>query len=477
MNLSPTQKDRAAGVLLGQAIGDALGVPYEFAPRITPGTARMIGGGLGPYAPGEWSDDTQMAICIAEVAASGLDLTTDAALQRVAERFLQWRTSGATDVGNQINAVLTSTLRHHGPTLMLMRRLAKEQAVHDKAGNGALMRTGIVGITALDDRNRTALATRRVAELTHAHELCVESSILWSEAIRRAVVDGELNLRAGIDLVAPERLSFWSNTILEAEQFLPERFAKNGFTLTALQAAWSAIHHTRHLEGTPDHVEAALQLAISIGYDTDTVAAIAGALLGARYGVSGLPTDLARRVHGWPGLTGRDLVALASTIAAGRAPTEFRGRSMLTGTERPIAASHPHDPGVWLGTMADLSRCRELDVTAVVSLCRVGEPDIVATGVAPHKHVSVRLIDSEDPTANAHLAWTLTDAARTIATLRAEGERVLVHCVHAHHRTPAVALAYARLRGVDADEAASAIEAALEHPVDGLLWRTARSLP
>ena len=69
MNLTtPAQTDRAAGVLVGQAIGDALGVPYEF------GTARldaetgpqMIGGGLGNYAPGEWSDDTQMAEALSE---------------------------------------------------------------------------------------------------------------------------------------------------------------------------------------------------------------------------------------------------------------------------------------------------------------------------------------------------------------------------------------------------------------------------
>ena len=71
MKLTTLQKDRAAGVLLGQAIGDALGVPYEFGPKIAPGQAQMIGGGLGPYAPGEWSDDTQMAVCIAEVTASG----------------------------------------------------------------------------------------------------------------------------------------------------------------------------------------------------------------------------------------------------------------------------------------------------------------------------------------------------------------------------------------------------------------------
>ena len=73
--LASAQVDRAAGVLLAGAVGDALGVPYEFAPRFT-GDPQMIGGGLGPYEPGEYSDDTQMAVCVAEVAATGVDLSS-----------------------------------------------------------------------------------------------------------------------------------------------------------------------------------------------------------------------------------------------------------------------------------------------------------------------------------------------------------------------------------------------------------------
>ena len=81
--------DRAAGVLLGQACGDALGVPYEMAaPPV--GEAVMKGGGLGPYDPGEWSDDTQMTLCVAQVAAQGGDLTSPEALDQVAEAFTSW---------------------------------------------------------------------------------------------------------------------------------------------------------------------------------------------------------------------------------------------------------------------------------------------------------------------------------------------------------------------------------------------------
>src|SRR5215472_17580142 len=82
---------RAAGVLLGMAAGDALGSGYEFGPLPVPEPG-MIGGGLGNWEPGEWTDDTQMAICIAKVAATGrLDAVT------VGDEFLAWYRSGPAD--------------------------------------------------------------------------------------------------------------------------------------------------------------------------------------------------------------------------------------------------------------------------------------------------------------------------------------------------------------------------------------------
>ena len=99
MKLEVHQLDRAAGVLVGQACGDALRVPYESGSAPL-GEPEMKGGGLGPYAPGEYNDDTQMAVCIAEVAATGADLTSEEALDRIATRFLEWQHSGASDAGN-----------------------------------------------------------------------------------------------------------------------------------------------------------------------------------------------------------------------------------------------------------------------------------------------------------------------------------------------------------------------------------------
>lgn len=473
MDLTSAQKNRAAGVLLGQAIGDALGVPYEFGSAPLRGEAQMLGGGLGNYRPGEWSDDTQMAICIARATARGLDPLGEEVLDAAAQGFLEWYSDGPADIGNQTRAVLGRTSRIRGVAGRVMTEVSEEQARAGSAGNGALMRTGVVGLVAPDDPQRTALAAARFARLTHADRRCVESCIIWSEAVRVAVVHGRLDVRAGLVLLPEDRRREWVEYITDAEIQGPAAFTRNGFTVTALQAAWAAIHSTMDVQG-PDHVRAALQAAIEIGHDTDTVAAIAGALLGARYGVAGLPTDLARRVQGWPYWTrGRDLIGLALATATGGAVSWPARGSLVTGQSVSLAIPHPDDDGVLLGTEADIARATDLGVTAVVSLSRINADDLTAAGTAAGNHVEVWLVDSEDPAANSHLAWTLADAAWTVRELRRQGERVLLHCVAAHHRTPAVALAYSRLLGADPTEAATRIEAALGRTVDGLLWRTA----
>ena len=76
MSLSTAQTDRACGVILGSAVGDALGAGYEFgcAPLSPDEAPQMIGGGLGDFAPGEWTDDTAMTWPVLAAAAKGADL-------------------------------------------------------------------------------------------------------------------------------------------------------------------------------------------------------------------------------------------------------------------------------------------------------------------------------------------------------------------------------------------------------------------
>ena len=81
--------DRIEGVLLGTAAGDALGAPYEFQPPRGPELEVVMAGG-GPWKAGEWTDDTSMAIAIAEVAATGADLRDEAAQDAIVARWLEW---------------------------------------------------------------------------------------------------------------------------------------------------------------------------------------------------------------------------------------------------------------------------------------------------------------------------------------------------------------------------------------------------
>jgi protein-tyrosine phosphatase len=137
---------------------------------------------------------------------------------------------------------------------------------------------------------------------------------------------------------------------------------------------------------------------------------------------------------------------------------------------------HPHDDGVLLGTWRDFRRVEELEVDAVVSLCRIGIRDHAPAGIAPEDHITVWLLDSEDAEANAHLDFVLSDTAQAIADLRREGKRVLLHCVAAQARTAAVAIRYAALLGVPPREAAAAIlEASRPTRGSGLLWTAAQA--
>ena len=123
----------------------------------------------------------------------------------------------------------------------------------------------------------------------------------------------------GLDLIDDSRRPQWALWLDQACAATdPSIFPDNGFTVTALQAALCAITATAS-DDPEAHVVGALSLAVNAGHDTDTVAAIAGGLLGAAYGPSAFPEAWRAAVHGWPGPPGRadadDLVALALATA------------------------------------------------------------------------------------------------------------------------------------------------------------------
>ena len=319
MTLTTEQRDRAAGVLVGQACGDALGVPYEFGTPPPDGRPQMVGGGLGPYAPGEWSDDTQMAVCIAQVAATGADLTSAEALDEIASGFEAWYASGPADVGNQTSAVLELATRMPGSPAERLREASRR--VHERtglsAGNGALMRTGPVALAHLDDPDRAALAAREIAGLTHHDPRAGDSCVLWTDLVRRAVLDGRLP-EVDLGLLPEERRDEWAALVAAAEELAPATFTPNGDTMRAFQAAYASVR-TAERSGETGRalVETGLVAAVMVGHDTDTVAAIAGALLGALGGFAAVPEEWREAVHGWPGYRADDLVRLALATVEG----------------------------------------------------------------------------------------------------------------------------------------------------------------
>jgi len=440
MKLTPAQLDRACGVLLATAAGDALGAGYEFGPSLPGDTViEMAGGGPFGWKPGEWTDDTAMAIAIAETAATGADLRTITAQDQVVSRWEGWART-ANDVGSQTRHVL-SRVAGGGAAAAAAASAGLHRRTGKTAGNGALMRTAPVALAFLnDDLDGLAEAARSLSGLTHFDPEAGDACVLWCLAIRHAVLTGEVDVRTGLPYLPGDRRAAWSQRLEAAERSCPANFTRNGWVVEALQAAWSAIITTPVPVDDPaaghfraDHLRLSLENAVRGGRDTDTVAAIAGGLLGARWGASAVPAAWRLRLKGWPASTSHDLVDLVGRIVRRGEPDPFDFSYAGREFRQPVVP-HPYDDGLLLG---DLSALRDLPaaVDAVVSLCRVGPQD--APKVA--EWVEVRLIDHNGAEYNPNLDFVLHDTVTTLERLRSAGRTLLLHCVEARSRTPVVA--------------------------------------
>ena len=288
----------------------------------------MVGGGLGPYEPGEWSDDTQMAICIARVSATGADLTSEDALDQIAEGFLDWQLNGATDIGNQTRRVLGAARQGRGrPAARLRQAAAEDLALSPhSAGNGALMRTSVVGLTRLDDRRATAEAAvgrRRTdpsGSRTSSTPVCSGPKpyagrwptaswtcwAAWTCCRRNAGTDGA------------------SSSWPRSRSLCPPSRRTGG---RSPRCRRPGVRSSRPVDPAPAGSELfeVFSAAIGIGDDTDTVAAIAGGLAGGFWGAGALAAEWVSAVHGWPGMDAADLRRLASLDGgAGTSMSEWR---------------------------------------------------------------------------------------------------------------------------------------------------------
>lgn len=464
----PAHRARAAGVLLGTACGDALGAGYEFGPPLGPEIdVEMKGGGNFNWAPGEWTDDTSLAIAIAQTALE-FDLTSAEGRDELTGRWIDWART-APDVGIQTSRVLHEASAQRNAEALRNAALELHEQTGRTAGNGSLMRTAPVALACLDDPVALMQASRDISSLTHPDEDAADACMIWCLAIRHAITYANFDgLDQAIDLLEPHRRGLWRERLAEAEANPPDYFARNGWVVHALQAAWSAIVRTPVPQDNPaagtyaaQHFRLALEAAVRGGRDTDTVAAIAGGLLGARWGVSAIPVAWQRIVHGWPGLRSADLVRLAQALAYREpldAGLDYSWLGHLT-----AVTPHPRDAGVLLGPVGAVPTLPP-EVDAVVSLCRV-DADYVPATAGVSDRAEVWLVDSAGPADNAHVLFTLNEAADAVLQLRAGGRTVFLHCAAGQSRTPTVAaLVGARLAGITPAQALAEVLAVLPEP-------------
>lgn len=257
-------KDKIAGAVYGFMVGDAMGATTEFMDRGSieqryPGGLRdIVGGGFFGWEAGECTDDTQMTACVMEVLASCPylgNMGTGYFERLVADEFIEWFRSNPKDVGNACaNGILSY--------------ISNGRATEDGSalGNGALMRAMPCAIVGRDDLNTAQAA------VTHNNETQMKIICAYSEVLR-AYLDGA----SPSDI--PERL----RKPLDGADPLGGRCPcePTGHVCNTYANAlyWSS----------KDTFKECITGAVNDGGDADTIAAIAGSLAGARFGLGGIP--------------------------------------------------------------------------------------------------------------------------------------------------------------------------------------------
>ncbi|MGP9537569.1 ADP-ribosylglycohydrolase family protein [Brachybacterium sp. AOP43-C2-M15] len=328
--LSAAQRQRAVGAVVAAAAGDALGAPYEFQPPVVDSEeVEMIGGGILDWQPGEWTDETSMAIVVLEAslaASDGHDLRIETAQDHIAREWYSW-SLGTPDIGTLTSQVVRTAADlaresgHYAPRAADFRRAA--EAAHEElpasAGNGSLGRVHASVLPYLLSSEDDAVeGIEAVCRLTHVHPETLEACTLWGLAVRHAVLTGEMDVRVGLPRLPEGRRAAWGEWIEEAEESSPVRFRRNGWVVGAFQAAWAAIVGMGPIpEGKfaqREAMVAVLEAAVRAGYDTDTVACIVGALTGAALGPKAVPPEWRRALFGWPGYEVDELWGLVERV-------------------------------------------------------------------------------------------------------------------------------------------------------------------
>ena len=405
---------RVSGMIIGAAVGDALGAPFEFkkADQYTStfpkpvfgGIGEMVGGGSFNWREGEFTDDTQMALSL---ALSILD-KGDFDLDHVWSYWRSWAKT-AQDIGNTTRHSLSfsnrNDVKHPNPDMT--------------AANGALMRAFPL---ALLDKPRFEICEIVLAQgqLTHPHPAASWGAWLGVSMMISALQGDEPFETLSDELVAmPEDVASEFRETLTPGWKPTEGRINNGSVWGCLADAVWAVRNSTTFEET-------VTRAINLGDDTDTVACVAGAIAGAMYGIQAIPSRWTTYLNGTVttpkgdinfdnaslGRLSRKLANLSpapnNDDEAPAGPIEIEDN--LFAANRSGAAEAPPD---W----------------AIVSLCLVGDR------FKEYKfRREIYLIDRADD-ANPNLDMAVADAVATIDAFLNEGKTVLVHCHGGRSRT------------------------------------------
>lgn len=275
--MEPDLRSRFRGALLGLAVGDALGATVEFMGReeirARFGVHReLVGGGWLRLAPGEYTDDTQMALAIARsIVALGRIDPDD-----IARHFVAWYETAPKDIGKLTRRALGHLAA--GVAWQDAGERARAESAGRSASNGSLMRTAPVALATWRDPEALVRQSLDVSRITHADPLCAWSCVAFDQALAATLAGTVDVLAAAADVPQVEVHA----RIAAIPQLGEAQLRSGGYVLDTLQSAlWCTARH--------DDYEQAVVAAVNLGDDADTTGAVAGALAGARCGEQGIP--------------------------------------------------------------------------------------------------------------------------------------------------------------------------------------------
>jgi len=302
--------DRAIGALLGLAIGDAIGTTLEFRARDTYSPLTdMVGGGPFGLKAGEWTDDTAMALALAD----SLEARDDLDEQDLLGRFADWWQSGTYScTGKCFDIGIT--------TRQALVRWQSTQDAHCgctdpmSAGNGSLMRLAPVAIRFWNDRARLRDIAERQSKTTHAAPEAIDACIAFAEVLADAI-EGRPKLEVLRPRLEPYIGAIGAIMRGQWREKTRTEIRSTGYVAHSLEAALWCV------DRTGDYRNAVL-MAANLGEDADTTAAITGQLAGALCGASGIPEDWVGRIA-W----GEQIKAKAANLVAKAIPDKSQTSS------------------------------------------------------------------------------------------------------------------------------------------------------